>query len=80
VAALVCGIASFVVCPVLPAVAAVILAPGAKRKIRESGGRLDGEGMATAGQVLGWINIGLAAFLVIILVIVAASGTSTTGY
>jgi hypothetical protein len=80
VAALVCGIASFVVCPLLPAVAAVILAPGAKQKIRESGGRLEGESMATTGQVLGWINIGLAALAVLALVILAAVGTSTTGY
>jgi predicted metal-binding membrane protein len=81
VAALVCGIAAFVICPVLPAVAAVILASSAKRKIRDSGGRLDGEGMATAGQVLGWINIGLAALGVLAIVLIATlSSGGSSGY
>ncbi|MDX6224114.1 MAG: hypothetical protein QOE64_490 [Frankiales bacterium] len=80
VAALICGIASFVVCPFLPAIAAVILAPGAKRKIQQSGGRLDGAGMATAGQVLGWINIGLSLLVLVVIIIGVTASTSGSGY
>jgi hypothetical protein len=34
----------------------------AKKEIRESGGTLGGEGMATAGIILGWIGIGITVF------------------
>lgn len=39
---------------------AVILGHNARKEIRASGGRLGGEGMAKAGLIMGWINIGLS--------------------
>jgi hypothetical protein len=59
-AALVCGIVGclcgfgIILGPV-----AIYLATTAKREIRASGGRLTGEGMATAGLVLGIIAVAL---------------------
>jgi Domain of unknown function (DUF4190)/Septum formation len=54
---LVLGIASFVVCPVVAAIAAIITGSRGKKAIRNSGGVKSGRGLATAGQVLGWANI-----------------------
>jgi len=51
----------------------------AKREIRESAGRLKGEDMATAGIILGWVNLGLTVLgvcigLVIVLGVFTALG------
>ena len=82
IAALVCGIAGFVVCP-LTAIAAVILGPQAKREIAEAPDRFDGEGLAKAGQILGWVCIGLfgvGILLFIVIMIIAAATTSTSDF
>jgi hypothetical protein len=76
VAALVCSIASIVICwafPV-PAVVALFLASSSNRKIKASGGRLTGEGMNTAARIIGWIGIGIAVIFWIVIIAVAASG------
>jgi hypothetical protein len=57
---LVLGIASFIVCPVISAIAAIITGSKAKKAIRNSGGAKGGRGLATTGQVLGWANIVLS--------------------
>jgi hypothetical protein len=57
---LISGIVSYFFLPLLGAIAAVITGNMAKKEIRESAGRLTGEGMATAGLILGWVNIGLS--------------------
>lgn len=44
----------------LGGIAAVIAGMIAKNEINKSGGRLGGGGMATAGLVLGWVNIAFA--------------------
>jgi len=82
IAALVCGICAFVVCP-LTAIAAVILGPQAKREIAAQPDRFDGAGMAVAGQILGWVMVGLIVAgigLFILLAAVGAFATSGTGY
>lgn len=79
IAALVCGIAAFVVCP-LTAIAAVILGPQAKREIEAQPDRYDGTGMAKAGQILGWVAIALMAvgLVFFILAIVFAASTDSS--
>jgi hypothetical protein len=78
VAALVLGIGSFFMCPLVGAVLAVIFGYMARQNIRNSGGTLGGEGFATAGIILGFIHLGLLLLVVIIVVIVVfAVGTST---
>ncbi len=56
---LVLAIVSFVVCPIIPAVVALFMCPGARRKIEGSGGALTGEGLVTAAKIISWVNIGL---------------------
>lgn len=56
---LVTGILGITFLPILGSIIAVITGPMAKREIRESRGALSGDGMATAGIVLGWVSIGL---------------------
>ena len=82
IAALILSISSFVICPVIPAVIALILAGVAKRNIIASGGTKAGLGLVTAARVISWVNIGLVtAFLIIVaigLVAVSHSSVSTT--
>ena len=57
VSALVLSILSWVLCPVVPAIVALVLAGQSSRQIRESGGRLGGDGMNSAAKIISWINI-----------------------
>ncbi len=83
-AALVCGICAFVICP-LTAIAAVILAPQAKREIDASPQTQDGRGMAEAAHIIGWIGLGwlalwvlfFVAVFIIPLLFLGTSGTSS---
>jgi len=74
IAALVLSIVSFVFCPVIPAIVALVLASSAKKNIRASGGTLEGESMATAAQVISGINIGLAVAGFLLVLVVALAG------
>ena len=56
-ASLLCAAASFVLLPLIPAVAAIILGYAARDRIKQSKGMLEGEGLATAGIVIGIINV-----------------------
>lgn len=79
IAALICGIAGFFVCP-LTAIAAVILGPQAKREIAAEPHRYEGEGLAKAGQIIGWVCLGfyLLLALIFVVILVVAAGTSST--
>jgi hypothetical protein len=69
VISLVLGILSMVSFSILTGIPAIILGKAARERIRASGGQLAGEGMATAGIVLGWISVGLAVVVVIVFVL-----------
>ena len=63
IASLICGILFFV----FPsALAAVILGHLSLSEIRKSGGRIVGQGMATAGLVLGYIGLAAVPFILIV--------------
>jgi len=66
IASLVLGIAGLVVFPLL-APPALVFGYRAKREIRER--NEGGDGLATAGIVLGWIGMALLALLVLALVL-----------
>lgn len=68
------AIASFVVCPLVPAIVALVLAHTSQQKIDASGGRLTGESLNTAARIIAWIHLGLIALVVVIIVIVAIAG------
>ena len=55
--ALVCGIVGLLLCGVVLGPVAIYLGTQAKKEIRSSDGRLKGEGLATAGIVMGIIAL-----------------------
>jgi hypothetical protein len=73
VAALVLAVASFAVCPVVAAIAALILAASANREIQESGGWVTGEGLVTAAKIIAWIHLALFTIAVIAFILIAAA-------
>jgi hypothetical protein len=75
--ALVCAIASWVVLPLLPAIAALLIARSARQEIAGSGGRLTGGGMVTAAKVIAWANV-VATVLAVLLVAAAIALFATT--
>jgi len=77
IAALICGIAGLVICP-FAGIAAVILGPQAKRDIAAEPQRYDGNGMAQAGQILGWIAIAVLAMELIAIAVLVIVGITTS--
>ena len=65
-------------CPLIPAIVALVMIPGAKRKIDSSGGRLTGDGLLTAAKWISWINIGLWALMIVGFGILIAIGVATS--
>jgi len=75
IAALVCAIGSFFVCPVVLAVVALVLARAASRNIALSGGWREGTGLVVAARVIAWVNIvAVLTTVVLFLLVVAAIG------
>jgi hypothetical protein len=75
------GIASLVLvsmCGIglITAIVALVMAPGAKREITESEGRLTGLGMVQGGVVCSWITLALVVLFVAILTLVMVVGGS----
>ena len=65
VVGLVLAIVSWVVCPVIPAIVALVLARKSDLEIAASAGRVSGAGLNTATKIISWINIGLYASLIV---------------
>ena len=63
------GAASFFVVPFIGAIAALITGYMAKSEIKKSNGTIEGEGFATAGIVMGWINIGLSIMVCCLIIL-----------
>lgn len=77
IAALVCGCLGFVTC--ISGIVAIVLGHMARKQIRESGGTQQGDGMALAGLILGYLVTALlVAYIVFIIVAVATTDTNTT--
>ena len=72
IASLVLGIAGFFVIPLIPSVLAVIFGKRAKDEIRANSS-IGGDGLATAGVVLGWIGIALCVLGVVVLLLILAA-------
>lgn len=82
IVALVLACAAWVACPFVTAVVALAMVPSARTKIRESNGRLTGEGLLTATKVIAWIHLGLiiiASIAFVAFVIFLGALSSTTG-
>jgi hypothetical protein len=73
---LILGIASLVMCGLFLGIPAMIVSRQAKREIRESQGRLAGDGMATAGFITGLIGTLWSALAGLVVVLVFAFGAT----
>jgi hypothetical protein len=65
IVALVAGLLSWLFVPFIGAVVAIIAGHMARGEIRRSDGALDGDGLALAGMVLGYVQIGLIVLTII---------------
>jgi hypothetical protein len=74
------GIVSFVFCPVVSAVAAIITGSRAKKAIDRSAGTKSGRGLAIAGQVLGWTNLVISAFVAVLIGVLVSFATNHSSY
>jgi hypothetical protein len=77
IAALILSIVSWVFCPIIAAVVALVLAHVAGNKIDASGGRLTGAGIVRAAQIIAWIHIGLATVAMVGIAIALAANDSS---
>ena len=73
VASLVLGLAGFFVCPVVCSIIAVVLGYRARRKLRDDP-TLDGEGLAKAGIILGWVGTAFGVVVVVGIIVAAMAG------
>lgn len=64
IVALVLAALSYVSCPIVFAIVALILGNSADKEIKNSGGWVTGDGLITATKILAWINIGLGLLFV----------------
>ena len=78
VGALVASIVSWMICPIIPAIVALVMIPNAKRKIDSSGGRLTGEGLLTAAKWIAWSNIAIWGLMIIGFVLIGVIGAATS--
>ena len=76
VASMVVGILSWLIFPFIGAIIAIVTGHMARREIRESDGALTGSGMATAGLVLGYVQIVLIVSSICVIVGLALLGPS----
>jgi hypothetical protein len=59
IASLVSGILGWTLVPFIGTLVAIVTGHMARSEIRRSNGQLDGDGMAIAGLVLGWVSAAL---------------------
>ena len=74
IVSLISGIVSWFLIPFIAAVVAVITGHMAKNEIKKSNGMLGGNGMATAGLVLGYIQLGLGLCVCVVVGVMLALG------
>lgn len=77
IVSLVFGLTGFSILPGIGAIIAILTGNKAKREIRAGGGRITGNGLATAGLVLGYLEL-IPFVAVVILVVLSLSGPSVS--
>lgn len=80
VLSLVFGILTWFALPLVGAVIAVICGHVARAEIRHSGGAVDGDGLAVAGLVLGWLNLALAVLVALVVFGVIGVAIGSVGF
>ena len=73
---MIAGIVGWILAPFIGSLVAIITGHMAKREIRESAGQLGGDGMATAGLVLGYLQIVPSILCICVVLVMLAMGIS----
>jgi hypothetical protein len=73
-ASLILGILGWTILPTLGSIAAIVTGHMAKNEIKSSMGALGGDGMATAGLVLGYANVAIFVCVCVAIAAMAAMG------
>ena len=73
-ASLILGILGWTIIPTIGSIAAIITGHMAKNEIKNSMGALGGDGMATAGLVLGYANIAVGVCICLVVAGMLAMG------
>jgi hypothetical protein len=71
---LISGITGLTVLPLLGSIVAIVTGHMAKSEIKKSGGMITGNGMATAGLIMGYAAIAIGLCLICVLVILPLLG------
>lgn len=83
IVALVLAIGSWVICPIAPAIVALVFAAMATKELNASAGSLEGQGLVTAAKIVSWINIGFWVAVIVVgafvLVLLAIAGALDNG-
>ena len=80
VVSLIFGILAYVFLPGIGALVAVICGHSARSEIRRAPpGSIDGDGIALAGLILGWIQIGLMLIALVIVILIIAGALAFHG-
>jgi len=64
--ALILAISAWIICPIVPAIVALVFASKASKEIKASGGAIQGTGLVTGANITAWINIGLYSLILVI--------------
>ena len=72
IASLICASSAF-------SLLAIIFGYVGRNEIKNSGGRITGDGLALAGLIIGWIEIGLGVLFVAFFVIISIFAVNTGG-
>lgn len=81
VVSLVFGILAYVFLPFLGALVAVICGHAARAEIRRAPpGTIEGDGMAVAGLVLGWIQLGLSLVVIGFIILMVVGAIAFSGF
>jgi len=73
---LISGIVSWFLLPFIASIAAVITGHMAKNEIKKGNGIITGNGMATTGLILGYVQLGLGLCVCIVVAVMLAFGMS----
>jgi len=82
IVAFVLALVSWVICPIIPAIVALVFASKGKKEIEQSGGWQTGEGFVTAAKIISWLNIVFYPLIIIgtiALMIILGAATSDFG-
>lgn len=75
---LVLAIVSWVICPIIAAIVALVLAHSSSKEIAASNGRIGGAGLNTATRIIAWLNIAVSIIAGIVIALLAVLGVIFT--